>query len=183
MSWSLNCSAPRFIFQVNLCWDQVKVNVGLHNLNLFSLKVFQANSSSRQFSWSDLMLMNDSVHLLKMWKLKKSFVLLRSDLMSLLSQVKSVASGFITAPPVQGRSNLKRWCWTAPLERVWSGPRSRWTAKASGNTALPSRPTTVERAPMESTARNPTSQEPRRVFNDDHSHFNFHNPAVSASCW
>lgn len=64
------------------------------------------------------------------------------------------------APQVPVQSSLRRWFWTAPLARVWSGPRSRWTVRASGSTASPSRPTTAERDLMESTARNPTSSSP-----------------------
>lgn len=93
-----------------------------------------------------------------------------------------MASGFIMAPRVQAQSSLKRWFWIAPPVRVWSGPRSRWTARASGSTASPSRPTTVERDLMESTARNPTSsstlassssqfkQKTFNVFNNNYSH-------------
>lgn len=74
-----------------------------------------------------------------------------------LSQVKSAVSGFIMAPRVQVQSSLKQWFWTAPQVRVWSGPRSRWTVRASVNTASLSRPMTVGRDLMGSTARNPTS--------------------------
>lgn len=71
--------------------------------------------------------------------------------------MKSVASGSITAPRVQVRSSLKPWSWTGPQARVWSVPRSRWTVRASGSTASPSRPMTAGRDLMEWTARNPTS--------------------------
>lgn len=75
-----------------------------------------------------------------------------------LSQAKSVASGSTMVPRALARSSLRRWCWTAPPGRVWFAPRSRWTARASGSTASPSRPTTAGRGPTASTARNPTSQ-------------------------
>lgn len=67
----------------------------------------------------------------------------------LSSQVKSVAFGSIMAPQVPARSSLKLWFWTALLGRVWFALRSRWTARASGSTASPSRPTTAERDPTE----------------------------------
>lgn len=74
-----------------------------------------------------------------------------------LSQVRSVDSGSIAAPWVQVQPSLKLWFWTAPPGRVWSGLRSRWTARASVSTASPSRRTTAARDRMAWTARNPTS--------------------------
>ena len=69
-----------------------------------------------------------------------------------------------TVPAGPAQPSLRLWFWTAPQERVWFGPKSLWTVRASGNTASLSKPTTVERVQMGPTPRSLTSQCFYRLF-------------------